>query len=62
MINKTDDLLRKIINKEYPIFAVLEAVKNAVLYREYTEVNRIIEIVITNKKYSYRKSRRTYFK
>lgn len=49
MINKTDDLLRKIINKEYPIFAVLEAVKNAVLYREYTEVNRIIEIVITNK-------------
>ncbi len=27
MINKTDDLLRKIINKEYPIFAVLEAVK-----------------------------------
>ena len=33
--------------KYYPSYAIIEAVKNAVLYREYYDLNRIIEIIIS---------------
>ena len=36
--------------RDYPIQAVIEAVKNAVLYREYFDLNKIIEIVIDKNK------------
>lgn len=49
MIRKTEIEIKKIVKDTYPVFAILEAVKNAVLYREYTEINRIIEIIITNR-------------
>lgn len=47
MIEKAERLVYKIVPREYPSMAIIEAIKNAVLYREYCEVNRIIEIVIT---------------
>lgn len=46
MIDKAEELIEKILPKYYPYFAVIEAVKNAVLYREYYDLNRIIEVVI----------------
>lgn len=49
MIIKSQELIKKIMPKEYPVIAIYEALKNAVLYREYAESNRIIQIVITNK-------------
>ena len=33
----------------YPIDAVMEAVKNAVLYREYSIFNKMIEVIVTKK-------------
>lgn len=49
MIIKAQELIKKIIPKEYPILAIYEALNNAVLYREYAEINRIIQIIITEK-------------
>lgn len=47
MIYKTMECIREILPADYPFVAIDEAVKNAVLYREYMEVNRFIEIDIT---------------
>ena len=49
MIETAKDKINEIINTNYPKEAVLEAVKNAVLYREYTNCNRIIEVIITKR-------------
>ncbi|NLK95040.1 MAG: ATP-binding protein [Clostridiales bacterium] len=47
MIKKSEELITKIIPTNYPIVPIIEGIKNAVLYRDYTEINRIIEVVIT---------------
>lgn len=49
MIETAKDKINEIINTNYPKEAVLEAVKNAVMYREYTNCNRIIEVIITKR-------------
>ncbi|MDY3828337.1 MAG: putative DNA binding domain-containing protein [Clostridium sp.] len=49
MIYSADEIIKKVLPKDYPVDAVLEAIKNAVLYREYTEMNRVIEVIITDK-------------
>lgn len=49
IIHKAEKELMKLLPNEYPIFAVMEALKNAVLYREYSQVNRVIEVVISYK-------------
>ena len=46
MVDKAEEKIKEILPKEYPAQAVIEAVKNAVLYREYFDLNKIIEIVI----------------
>lgn len=46
MIDKAEEKIREILPKGYPIQAVIEAIKNAVLYREYFDLNKIIEITI----------------
>ncbi|WP_244834598.1 RNA-binding domain-containing protein [Clostridium sp. BJN0001] len=48
MIEKCMDTLKKILPSDYPITSVLEAIKNAVLYREYFALNRIIEVFISD--------------
>lgn len=50
MIDKAEEKIIEILPKDYPIQAVIEAVKNAVLYREYFDLNKIIEIVIDKNK------------
>jgi predicted HTH transcriptional regulator len=49
MVDKAEEKIKEILPKEYPVEAVVEAVKNAVLYREYFELNKIIEITIEEK-------------
>lgn len=46
MIDKAEEKVREILPKSYPMQAVIEAIKNAVLYREYFDLNKIIEITI----------------
>lgn len=46
LINKVETVLKNMILKEYPINALLEAVNNAIIYRDYTLYNKIIEIYI----------------
>lgn len=46
MVDKAEEKILEILPKEYPTYAVVEAIKNAVLYREYFDLNRIIEINI----------------
>ena len=48
IVDKTEKTLIEIMPDSYPVSAVVEAVKNAVLYREYYDLNRIIEITIDN--------------
>ncbi len=50
MIDEAEEKLNKILPKTYPIQAIVEAMKNAVLYREYFDLNKIIEIVIDKNK------------
>lgn len=49
MIDQTEELFRNILPEHYPLVSVIEAVKNAVLYREYFDLNRIIEIQLNKK-------------
>lgn len=48
MISKAENRVKDILGPNYPVEAVVEAIKNAVLYRDYFEINRIIEVIITN--------------
>lgn len=48
MIEKCEKVLNKMLPSDYPSGSVLEAVKNAVLYREYFALNRIIEIFVSD--------------
>ena len=47
MILKSEELIKNIVPTSYPIVAIMEAIKNAILYRAYSEVNRVIEVVIS---------------
>ena len=49
IIHETEKNLKNILRHGYPVEAVMEAVKNAVLYREYSMTNKVIEIIISNK-------------
>lgn len=49
MIDKSEDVLNSILPKGYPVDAILEAIKNAVLYREYSIMDRGIEVSISYK-------------
>jgi predicted HTH transcriptional regulator len=46
MIDKSEKVLFNILPKEYPTSAIVEGIKNAVLYREYSSINKIIEVNI----------------
>lgn len=48
MLNECEELLRSILPQGYPIEPVLEAINNAVLYRDYTIFNKEIEIVLSH--------------
>lgn len=49
MIDSCEETLRILIPDTYPIDCILEGVKNAVLYRDYTLSERLIEIVVDYK-------------
>ncbi|MCY6483213.1 putative DNA binding domain-containing protein [Clostridium aestuarii] len=46
ILDKSEEWLLKILPNNYPCYAVYEGIKNAVLYRDYTIVNKEIEIII----------------
>ena len=48
MIDKAEKEINSIMPSNYPTCTIIEAIKNAILYREYTEINRIIEVIITD--------------
>lgn len=50
MVDKAEKELNNILDKSYPKIAVFEAIKNAILYREYTDINKFIEVVIDDDK------------
>ena len=52
MVDKAKEEISHIIPKEYPISAILEAINNAVLYRDYLAYNKNIEVVIADKNIS----------
>jgi predicted HTH transcriptional regulator len=49
MLSKAEEILSKFIPKDYPVIAINEAIKNGVLYRDYTEMERVIEVIVTKK-------------
>lgn len=51
-IEKCEEVLRKILPDSYPIEAIYEGVKNAVLYRDYTIFYKEIEVIVTEKSIS----------
>lgn len=46
IIDETEKTIKEIFPKEYPVDAVHEGIKNAVLYRDYSVYNKEIEVVI----------------
>ena len=46
MLDRVEEVLKEIFPLNYPIIAVHEAVKNAILYRDYTIFYKEIEIVV----------------
>lgn len=49
IIDKVELSLIEILPSDYPTYAVMEGVKNSVLYREYSMVDRVIEVIITKR-------------
>lgn len=47
MIDKTEKQMYTLLPKGYPIYAVMEAVKNSVMYREYSIIDKVIEVILT---------------
>ncbi len=50
MVDKAEEELNNLLDKNYPKVAVFEAIKNAILYREYTDINKFIEVIIDESK------------
>lgn len=46
IINESEDILKSLISKSYPIEAVYEGLRNAVIYRDYTVFYKEIEVII----------------
>lgn len=46
MLDKSEQVLNNILPKNYPIGAVYEAIKNSVLYRDYTLFYKEIEVIV----------------
>ena len=38
MVDKAEEVVRKILGEKYPVSAIIEAIKNAVLYRKYSAI------------------------
>ncbi|GAA0114882.1 AlbA family DNA-binding domain-containing protein [Clostridium senegalense] len=49
MINESEEILLKILPKEYPKKTVIEAVNNAIIYRDYSIYNKFIEVILSGK-------------
>ena len=49
MVDKAEKKIFEIMPKDYPSNAIVESIKNAVLYREYFDLNRIVEVTIDTK-------------
>lgn len=52
ILEKSEEVLKKILPDNYPVEAIYEGVKNAVLYRDYTIFYKEIEVVVTEKSIS----------
>lgn len=49
IIDKCEEIINRELVKNYPKEAVIEALKNAVLYRDYAHTNREIEIIVDSR-------------
>lgn len=47
MIDKTEEEIYKLLPDNYPVYAVMEAVKNSIMYREYSIIDKLIEVIVT---------------
>lgn len=50
MVDNSEKIIKSILTKDYPFLAIIEGIKNAVLYREYSNVDKVIEVDI---RYNY---------
>lgn len=46
IIDKSEELIKEILPTSYPSYAILEGIKNAVLYRDYTAFYGVIEVFL----------------
>lgn len=49
MIDKAESHMYTLLPKSYPVYAVMEALKNAVMYREYSMIYKMIEVIISKR-------------
>jgi predicted HTH transcriptional regulator len=48
MLHKSKEVLAEMLPESYPISAIHEGIKNALLYRDYTIINKEIEVILGN--------------
>lgn len=46
MLYRSKEILEEILPKNYPVAAVYEGIKNALIYRDYTIINKEIEVIL----------------
>lgn len=50
MIDSAEAFIAKVLPNQYPVEAINEAIRNAVLYRDYSDMNRVIEVILGTRK------------
>ena len=49
MMKNAEKKIREIVPNEYPVSLIVDTIRNIIIYRDYSQYNKIIEVVLGNK-------------
>ncbi len=49
MMKSMEKKLREIVPNEYPVALIIDTIRNILIYRDYSQYNKIVEVVLGKK-------------